>query len=235
MIGKTLPPVLAIDGPSGSGKGTVCRRVATVLDWHLLDSGALYRILAWASHRAGIASTEPQKLQLLASSLQVEFRRSSSGEERVVLDGRDITESVRTEDCGNRASELAVIPQVREGLKTLQRSFRQLPGLVADGRDMGTIIFPDADLKIFLTASAGERAKRRYNQLKEKGLDATLPALFRDIAARDARDQNRAVSPLKPAPEAVVLDTTSLNIEQVVAEVLALARKRFGLTIGSND
>jgi len=235
MNEKTLPLVLAIDGPSGSGKGTVCRRVATALGWHLLDSGALYRILAWASHMAGIASTEPQKLRSLANSLQVEFRRSSSGEERVVLDGRDITESVRAEDCGNRASELAVIPQVREGLKTLQRSFRQPPGLVADGRDMGTVIFPDAGLKIFLTASAGERAKRRYNQLKEKGLDATLPALFRDIAARDARDQNRAVSPLKPAPEAVVLDTTNLDIEQVVAEVLDLARKRFGLAIGSNN
>ncbi|MGA9854273.1 MAG: (d)CMP kinase [Gammaproteobacteria bacterium] len=235
MIDKTLPPVLAIDGPSGSGKGTVCRRVANTLGWHLLDSGALYRILAWASQQAGIASTESQKLQSLAGSLQVEFKRSLSGEERVMLDGQDITEPVRSEECGNRASELAVIPQVREGLKTLQRSFRQSPGLVADGRDMGTVIFPDAGLKIFLTASAGERAKRRYNQLKEKGLDATLPALFRGIAARDARDQNRAVSPLKPDPEAVVLDTTNLDIEQVVVEVVALARKRFGLAVGSND
>ncbi len=235
MNEKNTPPVLAIDGPSGSGKGTVCRRVAAALGWHLLDSGALYRVLAWASQRAGIASTEPHKLQTLASSLQVEFRRSASGEQRVLLDGRDITELVRAEDCGNRASELAVIPQVREGLKTLQRSFRQAPGLVADGRDMGTVIFPDADLKIFLTASAEERARRRYNQLKEKGLDANLPALFRDIAARDARDRNRVVSPLKPAPEAVVLDTTHLDIEQVVAEVLVLVRKRFGFAIGSHD
>jgi CMP/dCMP kinase len=229
MNQKKMPPVLAIDGPSGSGKGTVCRRVATALAWHLLDSGALYRVLAWASQRAGIASSDPQKLQSLASSLQVEFRRSASGEERVLLDGCDITGAVRAEECGNRASELAVIPQVREGLKTLQRCFRQPPGLVADGRDMGTVIFPDAGLKIFLTASVEERAQRRYNQLKEKGLDANLPALFRDIAARDARDLSRAVSPLKPAPEAVVLDTTHLDIEQVVAEVLALARKRFGI------
>ena len=228
MNSINMPPVLAIDGPSGSGKGTVCRSVATALGWHHLDSGALYRVLAWASHNAGITSSEPRKLQSLASSLQIEFRRPASGEERVMLDGRDITESVRAEESGNRASELAVIPQVREGLKALQRSFRKAPGLVADGRDMGTVIFPDADLKIFLTANAEERAKRRYNQLKEKGLDANLPALFRDIAARDARDQNRVVSPLKPAPEAVVLDTTHLDIEQVVAEVLALAQKRFG-------
>jgi CMP/dCMP kinase len=224
MNQKRVPPVLAIDGPSGSGKGTVCRRVATALDWHLLDSGALYRVLAWASQRAGIASSQPRKLQSLASSL------------RVLLDGCDITGAVRTEESGNRASELAVIPQVREGLKTLQRSFRQPPGLVADGRDMGTIIFPDAGLKIFLTASAEERAQRRYNQLKEKGLDANLPTLFRDIAARDARDLSRAVSPLKPAPEAVVLDTTHLGIEQVVTEVLALVRERFGFAqLGSND
>lgn len=223
-----LPPVIAIDGPSGSGKGTVSRRVAEALGWHLMDSGALYRVLAWVSHEAGVTSAEPQKLQSLAVNLQVEFRHTASGDERILLGGRDITDSVRSEDCGNWASELAVIPQVREGLRTVQRSFRQPPGLVADGRDMGTVIFPDAGLKIFLTASAEERAKRRYNQLKEKGLDANLPTLFRDIAARDTRDQSRAVSPLKPAPEAVVLDSTDLGVEEVVVKVLVLARALFG-------
>jgi CMP/dCMP kinase len=229
MSGNALPPVLTIDGPSGSGKGTVSRAIAEALGWHLLDSGALYRITAWASRQAEIGSFEPQKLQSLAGQLKVEFRRTAVGDERILLDGRDVTESVRSEECGKLASELAVIPQVREGLKSLQRSFRKPPGLVADGRDMGTVIFPDAGLKIFLTASAEERAKRRYKQLKEKGLDATLPALFRDIAMRDARDQNRAVSPLKPASQAVVMDTTNASIGQVVAEILALTRKRFGL------
>ncbi len=234
MIKNTSPPVVAIDGPSGSGKGTVSRRVADALGWHLLDSGALYRVLAWAGDAAGLSSDQPQKLQSLAGSLQVEFSRTAAGDERILLDGRDITQPLRAEECGNRASELAAIPQVREGLKILQRSFRRAPGLVADGRDMGTVIFPDAGLKIFLTASAGERVKRRYNQLKQKGLDATLPGLFRDIAARDERDQSRAVSPLKPAPEAVVLDTTGTGIEQVVEKVLVLARRRFGSTPGGS-
>jgi len=228
MTRDALPPVLAIDGPSGSGKGTISQRIAQTLGWHLLDSGALYRVLAWAVHASGVSSTDLRGLQALANSLQVTFEPAAPGEQRILLDGRDVTQPVRTEECGTRASELAAIPEVREGLKVLQRSFRQLPGLVADGRDMGTVIFPDADLKIFLTASPGERAQRRYNQLKQKGLDATLPALFRDITARDQRDQNRAVSPLKPAPDAVVLDTTGAGIEQVVAQVLDLARQRFG-------
>lgn len=220
-------PVIAIDGPSGSGKGTVSRLVADALGWHFLDSGALYRVLAWASGEAGISPAEPKRLQAVAASLQVEFRQAA-GEQHILLDGHDVTEAVRSEACGNRASELAVLPQVREGLKSVQRSFRRAPGLVADGRDMGSVIFPDARVKIFLTASAEERAQRRYNQLKEKGLNANLPGLFRDIATRDARDQSRAVSPLKPAPEAVVLDTTDTSIEQVVATVLDLVHNRFG-------
>jgi CMP/dCMP kinase len=232
MTSTALPPVIAIDGPSGSGKGTVSQRVAQALRWHLLDSGALYRTLAWASQQAGIDATETQKLYALARQLKVKFEQTREGTERILLDNRDITAWVRSEECGNLASVLAIIPKVREGLKSLQRSFRQPPGLVADGRDMGTVIFKDAGLKIFLTASAEERAKRRYNQLKEKGLDATLPALFRDIAARDSRDQKRAASPLKPAPEALVLDTTNAGIDQVVADVLALVKKRFGARAG---
>ncbi|MGA9851582.1 MAG: (d)CMP kinase [Gammaproteobacteria bacterium] len=225
-MNEALPPVLAIDGPSGSGKGTVSRRVAEALGWHLLDSGALYRLLAHAAHLAHIPAVEAGKLSRLAREMQTEFGRGPDGSELLLLDGRDVTTAVRSEECGNHASELAAIPEVREGLKTLQRSFRRPPGLVADGRDMGTVIFPDAILKIFLTASVEERAKRRYNQLKQKGLDANLPALFRDITARDERDQNRAVSPLKPAPEAVVLDTTGIGAEQIVKRVLGQVRQR---------
>ncbi|MDE2234371.1 MAG: (d)CMP kinase [Gammaproteobacteria bacterium] len=225
-------PVIAIDGPSGSGKGTVSRRVAAALGWHFLDSGALYRILALASKQAQVEAADAERLRTLAAGLRIEFKPPVAAEEQILLNGRDVTQAVRSEECGKLASELAVIPQVRESLKNLQRSFCRAPGLVADGRDMGTVIFPDAGLKIYLTASPGERAQRRYNQLKEKGLNANLPALLRDIAARDARDQNRAVSPLKPAAEAVVLDTTGTDVEQVVATVLAMARSRLGLKTG---
>ncbi|MGH8415275.1 MAG: (d)CMP kinase, partial [Gammaproteobacteria bacterium] len=194
MTAANLPPVLAIDGPSGSGKGAVSYRVAKALGWHLLDSGALYRLLAHSAYLVNLHADDSVQLGRLARDMQVEFSHKANGDERILLNGQDVTAAVRSEECGNRASELAVIPQVREGLKTLQRSFRRPPGLVADGRDMGTVIFPDAGLKVFLTASAEERTKRRYNQLKEKELDANLPGLFRDISARDERDQNRAVS-----------------------------------------
>ncbi|MGH8282844.1 MAG: (d)CMP kinase [Gammaproteobacteria bacterium] len=227
MTAANLPPVLAIDGPSGSGKGAVSYRVANALGWRLLDSGALYRLLAHSAQLAKLHAGDAMQLGQLARAMQVEFGHKANGDELILLNGRDVTAAVRSEECGNRASELAVVPQVREGLKTLQRSFRRPPGLVADGRDMGTVIFADAGLKIFLTASVEERAKRRYNQLKQKGLDANLPALFRDIAARDQRDQSRAVSPLTAAPEAVVLDTTGVGVEQVVARVLDLAQQRF--------
>ncbi|HEV2109920.1 MAG TPA: (d)CMP kinase, partial [Gammaproteobacteria bacterium] len=165
-----LPPVLAIDGPSGSGKGTVSHLTAERLGWHLLDSGALYRVLALAAGEA--QADDPGRLETLARGLKVAFGRDAAGEERLLLAGKDVTLAVRSEECGERASRLAVIPEVRAGLKELQRSFRRPPGLVADGRDMGTVIFPEAGLKIFLTASARERAQRRYNQLKQKGLAA---------------------------------------------------------------
>lgn len=225
-MSKRLPPVIAIDGPSGSGKGTVASRVAEALGWHLLDSGALYRVLAYAADVSGIPATDAAKLAVLARQLRVEFNHPAGGDEQIRLDGKNVTSAVRSEACGNRASELAVIPEVREGLRELQRSFRRFPGLVADGRDMGSVIFADAGLKIFLTASVEERAQRRYNQLKQKGLDANLPALFRDLAARDQRDRGRAASPLRPAPDAVVLDTTGIEIGQVVAKILGLARER---------
>lgn len=226
-------PVLAIDGPSGSGKGTISRQLAARLGWHLLDSGALYRLLALAAQDAGVAIDDPAGLATLARGLQTDFGQTNAGEERILLAGLDVTRRLRTEECGALASQLAAVPAVRDGLKDLQRSFRRPPGLVADGRDMGTVIFPDAGLKLFLTASTQERAQRRYKQLKEKGLNASLDALFHDISARDERDQTRAVSPLRPAADAVSLDTTQMGIEQVVGRVLELVRQRWPAAPGA--
>ena len=221
-----IVPVIAIDGPSGSGKGTIARAVAAKLGWHLLDSGALYRLLTLAAEQASV--TAPAALEALARRLEVDFREDGQGGERILLAGRDVSLPLRTETTGARASELAVIPEVRAGLRDLQRSFLKAPGLVADGRDMGTVIFPDAGLKVFLTASARERAQRRYNQLIEKGLTANLDALFRDISSRDERDRTRPVSPLKAAPDAVTLDTTGVPVARVVEQVLELAGQRLG-------
>ncbi|MBU6420490.1 MAG: (d)CMP kinase [Gammaproteobacteria bacterium] len=227
-MNNALPPVIAIDGPSGSGKGTVASRVALTLGWNLLDSGALYRILAQVSRQRGKSGDDPAQLEALARGLRVDFKQTAAGDEQILLEGRDVTAALRSEDSGKRASELAVIPEVRRGLMAVQRNFRRAPGLVADGRDMGTVVFPDAGLKIFLTASVEERAKRRYNQLKQKGLNANLPALFQDLVARDERDRNRSVSPLKPASDAVVLNTTGTAVEAVVDQVLDLAHRRYG-------
>lgn len=222
-------PVLAIDGPSGSGKGTVCRRVAAALGWHLLDSGALYRLVGLAGHRAGLDPADEAAHARIAGSMDVRFGSTSDGDEIVWLDGDDVTAAIRSETAGNMASRVAAFQTVRAALVDRQRRFARPPGLVADGRDMGSVIFPEAALKVFLTASAEERARRRYKQLKDKGLDVSLAALSREIAERDLRDTTRAVAPLKATDDAVLLDSTSLGVDEVVARVLTLARERFGL------
>jgi len=218
-------PVITIDGPSGSGKGTVAALVATALGFHLLDSGALYRLTAHAARGAGVALDDEPGLATLAGALAIRFE-SDSGETHVWLDGVDVTHAIRSETCGMHASQVARLPAVREALLQRQREFRRSPGLVADGRDMGTVVFPSAEVKIFLTASAEERAQRRYKQLKDKGFDVNLRALLEEIEARDKRDTGRTVAPLKPAADAVVLDSTALSIEQVRDRVLELAAQR---------
>ncbi len=219
-------PVIAIDGPSGSGKGTIARRVADALGFHLLDSGALYRLTALAAEDEGVDATDRQGLVAIAHAMDVAFGADADGDGTVWLNGREVSARLRTEECGRRASRIAAIPEVREALKERQRSFRRPPGLVADGRDMGTAIFPDATLKVFLTASAEERARRRYKQLKDKGIDVNLSGLARDIAERDRRDRERTVAPLVPADDAAIIDSTSLDIEQVTREVLGMAAAR---------
>ena len=219
----TPAPVLCIDGPSGSGKGTVARRVAAALGWRLLDSGALYRLVALAADRAGVDLGDEPGLAALAAGLPVRFE---AGGEGVWLGDDEVSREIRTEACGDRASRVAALPAVRKALVGLQRSFAAPPGLVADGRDMGTVIFPDAVAKVFLTASARERARRRHKQLKEKGFDVNLRALFEEVAARDRRDAERAVAPLRPAPDAREIDSTSMTVEEVVEDVLEFARGR---------
>jgi len=221
-------PVLTIDGPSGSGKGTICALVAQELGWHLLDSGALYRLVALGAMRHDIELTDEAALAAYAAELDVQFELQPDGSApRILLEGEVVGDALRTEACGNAASKVAALEAVREALLQRQRDFQQSPGLVADGRDMGTVVFPQADVKIFLTASVDERAQRRYKQLKEKGISANLPDLLTEIAERDARDAERSVSPLKPAADAVMLDTTSLTINEVRDKVLGLCRERF--------
>ena len=220
-------PVIAIDGPSGSGKGTIARRVARQLGWHLLDSGALYRLVALAGQRTGLAANDIDGHARTAATLAVTFDMDETGAELVRLGGEDVTRQLRAEATGEAASRVAAWQPVRSALLSRQRAFARPPGLVADGRDMGSIVFRDAGLKIFLTASPQERALRRYKQLKEKGLSGSLAALSAEIAERDRRDTTRAVAPLVAVPEAIVVDSTALTIEEVVGRVIELARERF--------
>jgi cytidylate kinase len=212
--------VIAIDGPSGSGKGTIARRVAEALGYHLLDSGALYRLIAVAANNGGIALDDSQAVVGIAKQLDVRFDTSEDGTERIWLEDEDVTLEVRRESTGAGASTVAANAALREVLLERQRAFRKAPGLVADGRDMGTHVFTSAALKIFLTASAGERAKRRHKQLKDKGINVSLAALSRDIEDRDRRDSERSVAPLRPAPDARILDSSGKSIETVTQVIL---------------
>ena len=221
-------PVIAIDGPSGSGKGTVARAVARHLRWHLLDSGALYRIVGLCALRRGIALDAGELLGRMTRDLRIAFVDIDVArtDVEVRVDDEDLTAAIRSEPCGEAASQVAQLPQVRAALHTLQHQQRRAPGLVADGRDMGTVIFPDAVLKVFLTASVEERAQRRYKQLIAKGLDASLPPLLRSLRDRDQRDQERAVSPLRPAADAIVIDSTTISAVVVMERVLELLATR---------
>ncbi len=223
-MSRSDPPVITIDGPSGSGKGTIAREVALVLGMHLLDSGALYRLAALAADKLGRMDASEGEIARIASAMEVEFLTAEDGSEQVWLDGRDVTDELRTEDCGRLASRIALLPGVRKALLGVQKRFQRSPGLVADGRDMGTTVFPDAALKIFLTADAAERARRRHKQLKDKGIDVSLAALSRDIEERDRRDTERSVAPLRAAPDARLLDSSNLSIEAVTHTVLEWAR-----------
>jgi cytidylate kinase len=219
-------PIVTIDGPSSSGKGTISRIVAAKAGWHLLDSGALYRLVALGGILRNLDPDDVEEHVAVARRMKVQFGSVGDGEEQVLLDGKDVTRRIRTEEAGAGASRVAAWPAVRTALTDRQHAFAEPPGLVADGRDMGTVIFPDAPLKVFLTASAEERAQRRHKQLIGKGSAASLAALSREIAERDLRDSTRQVAPLKPAPDAQLLDSTGLSIDAVVERVLSLGRER---------
>ncbi|MCX8957385.1 (d)CMP kinase [Erwinia psidii] len=220
-----LVPVITIDGPSGAGKGTLCKAIAEALQWHLLDSGAIYRVLALAALHHQVDITSEEALVPIAAHLDVRFV-STDGEMEVILEGENVSGEIRTQDVSNTASKVAAFPRVREALLRRQRAFRDAPGLIADGRDMGTVVFPDAPVKIFLDASPEERAHRRMLQLQDKGFSVNFDRLLSEIKERDERDRNRAIAPLRPAANALVLDSTSMTIEQVIETVLDHARKK---------
>ena len=226
-MSEQAAPVITIDGPGGSGKGTLAGMLAERLGWHLLDSGALYRLLALAAHNHGIDLGNEQALATLAAHLDVQFiPAADDAEQQVILEGDDVSRAIRNETVGAGASQVAALTAVRDALLGRQQAFRQTPGLVADGRDMGTVVFPDAQLKVFLTASPDIRAERRYRQLLEKGETANLAGLLGEINARDERDMNRSIAPLRPADDAILIDSSHMSIENVLETVQAEARKR---------
>ncbi len=227
------PPVITIDGPSGTGKGTICQMIARKLDWHYLDSGSLYRVLAYAALQSQTNLDNEQELQALANDLPLKFRETDNIV-RIVLGAEDVSELIRSELCGNTASKIGVFPKVRQALLDRQRAFRQLPGLVTDGRDMGTVIFPDAQLKFFLLASTTERAERRYRQLKKAGVHASLETILQDLEQRDLRDKQRGVAPLKPASDAIIIDNTELSIEEVLHTMMKIIKETFS-TVSIHD
>jgi cytidylate kinase len=220
-------PVITIDGPSGAGKGTVCRLLAQKLGWEILDSGAIYRVLALASIHHQIEPTDEESLMPLAAHLDVQFL-STETSSKIVLEGEEVTQAIRNEEVGGIASQIAALPRVREALLRRQRAFRQLPGLIADGRDMGTVVFPDAEIKVFLTASAEERANRRYLELKEKGHDVKIGDLLSEIQARDDRDTNRTVAPMVPAEDAIEVDSTNISAQEVFQQLISVVEAKFG-------
>jgi len=228
-MSTTTAPVICLDGPSGVGKGTICLAVAKKLGWRILDSGSLYRITALQVSRqfpnVEVTSIEWSQVADIASNLDVTYNEENF-ELVILLDGENVTQLIRNEEIGDKASKIAAIPVVRAALLARQRAFRQSPGLIADGRDMGTVVFPDAELKIYLTASPEERAKRRYKQLKDKEIDVNLVDLVKELRERDERDMNRQAAPLKPAADAIIIDTTKLNIEQVTEEVMRWVKQR---------
>jgi len=226
-------PVLTIDGPSGAGKGTVSRLIARRLGWHFLDSGAIYRALAWAVQARGIPADDERAVARVAAEMALEFKCDDGVQ--VWVDGEEVTRCLYTEECGRMASRIAAFPKVRRALLEKQRAFRQPPGLVADGRDMGTVVFPDAPFKVFLDASLGERARRRFLQLKSQGLDVNLDQIIKDLEQRDRRDRERKEAPLIPAEDAVVIDSSEMSVEEVTEKILALLPRKLKAPPGATD